>query len=50
MPIFNRGEFPFPFFFEGVQEISTEFAVLLLAVPAIALMVPWPIAGAISGG
>jgi len=41
-------EFLLPFYFELVQGWSTEVAGLLLAVPAIALMVAGPVAGTLS--
>jgi len=46
--VFNGVEFLLPFFFEGVQGLSTETAGLLLAVPAVALMVAGPVAGVLS--
>jgi len=45
---YNGTIFLLPFFFEKVQAHSTEFAGLLLAVPAVALMLVGPVAGSLS--
>lgn len=45
---FAGSEFLLPFCFELVQGISTETAGLLLAVPAIALMLAGPVAGRVA--
>ncbi len=41
-------EFLLPFYLEGVQGIATDVAGLILAVPAVALMIVGPIAGSLS--
>ncbi len=48
MMVYNGLIFLLPFFFEIVQGRSTGFAGMLLAIPAIALMVVGPIAGSVS--
>lgn len=45
---FAGSEFLLPFFFELALGISTEMAGMLLAVPAVALMVCGPVAGTLS--
>ncbi len=45
---FAGSEFLLPFFFELARGISTEMAGMLLAVPAVALMVSGPVAGTLS--
>ena len=48
MMVYNGLIFLLPFFFEIVQGRSTEFAGLLLAIPAVALMLVGPVSGALS--
>jgi EmrB/QacA subfamily drug resistance transporter len=48
MMVYNGLIFLLPFFFEIVQGRSTGFAGMLLAIPAVALMVVGPIAGSLS--
>ena len=45
---FAGSEFLLPFYFETVRGISTEVAGMLLAIPAITLMLAGPVAGTIS--
>ncbi|MEN6609550.1 MAG: DHA2 family efflux MFS transporter permease subunit [Methanoregulaceae archaeon] len=45
---FSGTEYLLPFFFEGVLNYHADFAGLLLAIPAVALMFCGPVAGAIS--
>lgn len=46
--VINGAEFLFPFFFENVQGLSSGATGLLLAVPAVTLMVTGPFAGSLS--
>ncbi|WAC04496.1 MAG: MFS transporter [Methanoregula sp.] len=46
--VINGAEFLFPFFFENVQGLSPAVTGILLAVPAVTLMVTGPVAGSLS--
>jgi DHA2 family metal-tetracycline-proton antiporter-like MFS transporter len=46
--VINGAEFLFPFYFEKVQGLSPHITGLLLAIPAVTLMVTGPVAGALS--